>query len=243
MIIDILSVGAHPDDAELGSGGFLIKMKKKGYRTGVLDLTRGEMGTRGTDTERMAEAKAAASVLELDMRENLGLADGHVTDSMENRHLLARYLRQLKPTFVVGPFSCDKHPDHEATGRLIKRAVFDARLKKLDLGFPPHSVRKIFYFPCHIYFPPSFVVDITDSFAGKMEAVRTYVSQFTDKYDRDVDKDFHPVGFSDYLFQIESRNRHFGSLIGKRYGEGFVMDDVIEVSDPYHLIGESKGGG
>ena len=240
-MIDILSIGAHPDDAELGSGGFLIEMKKKGYRTGILDLTRGEMGTRGTDAERMAEAKTAAFILEVDIRENLGLADSYVSDDIQNRHKLARMLRQLKPVFVIAPYIDDKHPDHEAAGRLIKRAVFDARLVKLDLGLAPHSVRRVFYFPCHIYYTPSFVVDITDSFAKKIEAVRAYVSQFTDKYKREVDENFIPVGFSDYIFQIESRNRQFGSLINKQYGEGFLMDEAIEVSDPYHVIGEVGG--
>ena len=235
-MIDILSIGAHPDDVELGSGGFLAAMKRKGYRTGVLDLTQGEMGTRGTQTERLAEAETAAGILELDIRKNLGLADGQVTDSIKNRHLLARMLRQLKPTFVIGPYFVDKHPDHEACGYLIKKAVFDARLKKLDLGLPPHSVKRVFYYPCHIYFTPSFVVDITDSFALKLEAVRAYASQFTDKYDDEVDENFLPVGFSDYLFQIESRNRHFGSLINRKYGEGFMMEDMIEVSDPFQLV-------
>ena len=97
-------------------------------------------------------------------------------------------------------------------------------------------MKRVFYYPCHIYFAPSFVVDITDSYALKLEAVRAYVSQFTDKYDNEIDENFLPVGFSDYLFQIESRNRHFGSLIGRKYGEGFLMEDVIEVSDPFQLV-------
>ncbi len=240
-MVDILSIAAHPDDAELGSGGFLIEMKKRGYRTGVLDLTRGEMGTRGSSTERMAEARNAAGIMELDIRENLGLADGHITDTPENRHQVASMIRQLKPTFIVGPYFVDKHPDHQATGLLIKKAAFDARLVKLELGHPPHSVRRVFYYPAHIYFTPSFVVDISGSFEQKMEAVRAYSSQFSKKYEEDVDKEFRPVGFSDYLFQIESRNRHFGSVIGKKYGEGFLMEDVVEIADPHYLMGESGG--
>jgi bacillithiol biosynthesis deacetylase BshB1 len=238
-MLDVLSIGAHPDDAELGSAGFLIEMKKKGYRVGVLDLTRGEMGTRGTVVERMSEAETAAKILGLDIRENLELPDGLVTDSIENRQQLARMLRKLKPHFVVGPYFVDKHPDHEAAGRLIKSAVFDARLKKLDLKLPPHSVRAVFYYPSHLYFTPSFVVDISGSFDKKMEVIQAYVSQFIRK--KGVDKNFRPIGISDYLFQIESRNRHFGSLIGKKYGEGFLMEGIIEVSDPHQLFGELGG--
>jgi bacillithiol biosynthesis deacetylase BshB1 len=238
-MIDILSIGAHPDDAELGSAGFLIEMKKKGYRVGVLDLTRGEMGTHGTVTERKSEAEAAAKILGLDIRENLGLPDGSVTDNIESRRQLARMLRKLKPSFVVAPYFIDKHPDHEAAGRLVKSAVFDARLRKLDLELPPHSVRAVFYYPSHIYYSPSFVVDISGSFDQKMEAVRAYASQFIRK--KGVDKNFRPIGISDYLFQIESRNRHFGSLIGKNYGEGFLLEGLIEVSDPHQLFGEPGG--
>lgn len=240
-MIDILSIGAHPDDAELGSAGFLIEMKKKGYRVGVLDLTRGEMGTRGTVAERKSEAETAAQILGLDIRENLELPDGSVTDNIENRRQLARKLRKLKPSFVVGPYFVDKHPDHEATGRLIKSAVFDARLKKLDLELPPHSTKAVFYYPSHIYFTPAFVVDISGSFDQKMEAVRAYVSQFIRK--EGVDENFRPIGISDYLFHIESRNRHFGSLIGKKYGEGFLWEGMIEIADPYQLFtgsGETK---
>jgi hypothetical protein len=150
-------------------------------------------------------------------------------------------IRKLKPTFIVGPYFVDKHPDHQATGLLIKKAVFDARLTKLELGHPPHSVRRVFYYPAHIYFTPSFVVDISGSFEQKMETIRAYASQFSEKYAKEMDKDFRPVGFTDYIFQIESRNRHFGALIGKKYGEGFLMEDIIESCDPYHLIGEMGG--
>jgi bacillithiol biosynthesis deacetylase BshB1 len=199
------------------------------------------MGTRGTVVERMSEAETAAKILGLDVRESLGLLDGSITENIENRRQLARMLRKLKPSFVVGPYYVDKHPDHEAAGRLIKSAVFDARLKKLDLELPPHSVRAVFYYPSHIYFTPSFVVDISGSFEQKMEAVRAYVSQFIRK--DGVDKNFRPIGISDYLFQIESHNRHFGSLIGKKYGEGFLLEGMIEISDPHQLFGEPGGAG
>ncbi|MFQ5647599.1 MAG: bacillithiol biosynthesis deacetylase BshB1, partial [bacterium] len=160
-MIDILAIGAHPDDVELGAAGFLMKMKDLGYKTAVLDLTRGEMGSRGSADIRAREADAAAELMGLEERRSLDLRDSHLEITLENRHKLAKVIRELKPTFLIAPYFVDKHPDHGIAGRLVKLASFDARLKKLDLEVEPHPVRKIFYFPCHQYFDPDFVVDIT----------------------------------------------------------------------------------
>lgn len=235
MELDFLVIGAHPDDAELGAGGFLHKMKQKGYRTGIADLTQGEQGSRGTAEIRLQESKKAAGILGVDVRKNLNLGDGHLTPSLHNRHQLAKVIRELKPTFIIAPYLNDKHPDHAAAGQIAKAAFYDARMAKLDLGLPPHSVAKVFYYPCHFYREPSFVVDITTSFSTKIEAVNAHQSQFDPKA-KEPYKQYLNIGISDYIFHTESRCRHFGSLINVCYAEGFISEDTLRVDDPYFLL-------
>ncbi len=235
MKIDFLVVGAHPDDAELGAGGFLHKMKQRGYSTGIVDLTRGELGSRGTPEVRAEESRCGGEVLGIDVRRNLDMGDGHLVFNLENRHKLAKTIREFKPTFLIAPYLNDKHPDHVAAGQITKAAFYDARMTKLELGFPPHSVSKVFYYPCHLYFTPSFVVDITASFSAKIEAVRAHKSQFNPEA-KGPYKQYLPLGFSDYIFHTESRCRHFGSLINVCYAEGFICEDTMSLDDPHVLL-------
>ena len=239
MKLDFLVVGAHPDDAELGAGGFLHKMKQRGYRTGIVDLTRGEMGSHGTPEQRLAEAEKSAAILGLDIRLNLDLGDGHLVPNIPKRHELARAIRRVRPTFILAPYINDKHPDHAAAGKMAKGAFYDARIAKLDLGLPPYSVSKLFYYPCHLYHGPSFVVDISDSFCAKMEAMLAYESQFDPQAEAPYEQYIH-LGISDYRFHIESRCRHFGSLINVCYGEGFICEDVLALDDPHILLSKEE---
>jgi bacillithiol biosynthesis deacetylase BshB1 len=233
--LDILAIGAHPDDVELGAGGFLLRMKALGYTTGIVDLTRGELGSRGTPEIRAQEAEAAARILGVKVRRNLDLGDGRLEVSLDNRHALARAIRELKPSFLVGPYFDDKHPDHAAAGGLMKDAFYDARMPKLKLGVPPHSCRRLFYYPCHIYVHPSLVVDISPYFEQKMEAVRAYESQFGESQGQ-INLDYYHIGISDYIFHMECRCGHFGSLVGVSYGEGFYSQDPLLVNDPHDLL-------
>jgi bacillithiol biosynthesis deacetylase BshB1 len=235
MKLDVLAIGAHPDDVELGMGGFLLRMKSLGYTTGIVDLTRGEMGSRGTPEIRAQEAQAAGSLLGVRVRKNLDLGDGHLELNLANRHALAYAIRELKPTFVVGPYFNDKHPDHAAAGAIMKYASYDARMAKLDLGLPPHSCRMLLYYPCHIYVTPSLVVDITPHFEQKMAAVSAYKSQFGDSNDN-YSSDYVHIGITDYILHIKSRCGHFGSLVGVSYGEGFFSQDPLLINDPHYIL-------
>lgn len=237
--MDVLAIGAHPDDVELGAGGFLLRMRDMGYTTGIVDMTRGEMGSRGTPQIRAQEAEAAQNILGVKVRRNLDLGDGHLEVTLANRHVLAQAIRKLKPTFLVGPYFDDKHPDHAAAGNLMKCASYDARMPKLDLGLPPHSCRTLLYYPCHIYVHPSLVVDISPYFEQKMAAVRAYKSQFGESSDA-ADSDYIHIGITEYIHHIKSRCGHFGSLVGVSYGEGFWSQDPLLINDPYHLLSGKK---
>lgn len=236
IIIDILAIGAHPDDVELCVGGTLIKSKSLGYNTGIVDLTRGEMGSRGDSQIRLREAERAKEVLGVDLRETLDLGDGRLNEvPAEKRMILTRLIRRLRPRVILIPYFKDRHPDHAAACRLIERACFDARLVKLDLEYPIHSPRAILYYPMHDYIEPSLVVDISDVFKEKMEAIKSYTSQF---YAPVIDKDCSTFGISNYIFHIESRSRFYGSLVNVDYGEAFWLRDPIRITD---LMSITKG--
>ena len=232
--LDILAIGAHPDDVEIGVGGLLLKCAEMGYKTGICDLTRGELGTRGTPEIRAQEAQAAKEILGVSVRLNLDLGDGRLELNLLNRHVLARIIREFKPKFLVGPYSEDRHPDHSAAGMIMKYAAYDARTIMLDLGFPPHTASSMFYYFSHRYQRPSFVVDITPYFEKKMEAIKSYQSQFGDPTPPYPGYVF--MGIPDFLFAIETRSRQSGSEIRVKYGEGFYMENAVPLHDPYDLL-------
>lgn len=229
MEVDILAFGAHPDDVEICVGGILIKSKMKGYRVCVVDLTGGEMGSRGNRKKREIEAACAAERLGIDHRENLNLGDNYLDiDPIGKRASIAKVIRRFKPKVILSPYEEDRHPDHAAAGRLIKRACFDSRLPKLDLGYPPHAPLSILYYPLHDYVEPTFVVDISDVFKKKMEAIKAYKSQFCESTNLSI----RPIGVSDYIFHVESRSRFYGSLIDVPYGEALFSEVPLKIDDP-----------
>jgi len=233
--VDLLAFGAHPDDVEMCVGGLLIKMKKQGYRTGIVDLTRGEMGSRGTPQIRAQEAAEASRLLEVDVRENIDLGDTRLSASYENVLAVARIIRKLRPSVILTSFFEDWHPDHAAAGKLVQQAFFQTRLVNLDLGFPPHYPRQIYYYPCHQPLIPTFVVDITSEFPRKMEAVSAYRSQISEHPVADGDNPQRTIGISDYAFHLESRCRYFGSLINVKYGEALWVERPLKLDDPCAL--------
>ena len=233
--VDILAVFAHPDDVEVTVGGTMLKMKHLGYRTGVLDVTRGEMGTRGTPEGRAVEAEAAAKILKLDIRENLGLPDGHVFVTDETRIELVRALRRLKPKLVLTHQLDDPHPDHDHIARLVRESARLASMKNYD----PESGGEKIPVPnvAHNIFSrrvePSFVVDISDYLGEKMAAIRAHKSQFFDPASNEPET---RLTSKDFLDELENRSRYFGSLIGVAAGEPFYVREALNIEDPIDLL-------
>jgi bacillithiol biosynthesis deacetylase BshB1 len=227
--VDILAIAAHRDDVELTCGGTLIKAVALGRTTAVIDLTRGELGTRGSAELRGEEADRAAQVMGLTARENLGLPDGGVLNSPETRAKLAVAIRQFAPTVVIAPSIRGKHPDHTMSSQLIRDACFAAGLRKLEPQVPAHRPRKVIH--CLAYrednVKPTFVVDITETLEKKLEAVKCYSSQFDDAIQAG---EVFPNGEPLYDI-IRHQAAHYGSLIRTRYGEPFFTTETMRVDD------------
>lgn len=227
--LHVVAFAPHPDDAELLCGGTLAKAADAGHRAGIVDLTRGEMGTRGSAETRAAEAAAAADILGLAHRENLGLPDAGLHDTDEQRRIVVAALRRLRPRVVILPYWHGRHPDHGAASTLVRNACFLAGLRKYGDGGEPVKPEKLLFasaFRDHDS-TPTFVVDVTPTFARKMDAIRCYKSQFDG---RDEGGEVFPTG-RDFHASVEGRFAHYGSLIQTRYGEPFVTIEPLAVSD------------
>lgn len=238
MTVDILAIFAHPDDVELAVGGTLLKMKHLGHRTGALDVTQGEMGTRGTAKGRAAEADGAAKLLKLDIRENLGLPDGHVFADDASRTKLVRVLRRLKPKVILTHQDGDPHPDHNHIVQLVRESARLANMFKYDeeTGDEKIDVPVVAHNVFSRMLVPSFVVDITDFLEEKMAAIRAHRSQFYDPNSNDPETRLSSRGF---LAMLENRSRHFGSLIGTAAGEPYFVREALNVDDPVSLLTRS----
>jgi N-acetylglucosamine malate deacetylase 1 len=233
--IDILAIFAHPDDVELTVGGTLLKMKSLGYRTGVLDVTRGEMGTRGTVDGREQEAKDAAEILKLDVRENLGLPDGHVFCDDESRTKMVRVLRRLKPRVIVTHQIDDPHPDHNHISQLVRESARLSSMKRYDeeTGAEKIPVPNVAHNIFSRLVAPSFVVDISEFLEEKMRAIRAHSSQF---YDPNSTEPETRLTSKSFLDELEARSRYFGSMIGVKAGEPFYVREALNVDDPVDLL-------
>ena len=224
---DILAIAAHRDDVEQTCGGTLLKMAERGYRTAILDLTQGEMGTRGTVEERAREADEAARILKAGWRQALDIPDGRVENTYDNRLKVARVIRQLRPRVLILPYWQARHPDHATASVLGYEATFLAGLAKLDLGTPPHRPFKIIYASLYSDVRPTFVVDITAQFETRFAALMAYRSQYQDQ----------SAGSGLFPRQAEIRERlaamagYYGLLAGVQYAEPFVQKEVGLVED------------
>ena len=233
MPVDLLAIGPHRDDIELTCGGTLIKAAKQGYRTGVVDLTQGEMGTRGSAQTRAQEAEAAARVLGLAVRENLALPDAGITNTPETRERLARVIRTLQPRVVIAPALQGRHPDHATAAQLVRDACFVAGLARVAPDVPKHRPHKIIHAITyrHDAGTPSFVVDISDEFEQKLEAVRCYGSQFEGLTQAG---EVYPNG--EPLYDVlRHYAAYYGTLIRSRYGEPFFTVETMRVDDVLSL--------
>jgi len=231
MTVDLLAIFAHPDDVELAVGGTLLKMKHLGYRTGALDVTQGEMGTRGSVEGRSAEAEDAAQTLKLDVRENLGLPDGHVFADDASRTKLVRVLRRLKPRVLMTHQHDDPHPDHNHIVQLVRESARLASMFKYDeeTGSEKIAVPMVAHNVFSRRVVPSFIVDISDFLDDKMNAIRAHRSQFYDPNSKEPET---RLSSKEFLVELENRSRYFGSLIGTMAGEPFYVREALNIDDP-----------
>jgi len=229
--IDALAIGPHPDDVELFCGGVVITLGDLGYRTGIVDLTRGELASQGTVAERALEAEAAARVLGVTWRENLELPDGFIDPSPDTPHLrvVVEAIRRHRPELVLVPGSQERHPDHVAASELLTRAVFFAGLSKFATGSAaPFLPRQVLYYEMRHRMTPSFVVDTTRAQERKARAIACHASQIRRRDDATATLISSPLA----LDAIDARDRYRGSQIGVRYGEALRSAQVLGVVDP-----------
>ncbi|MCC6289224.1 MAG: bacillithiol biosynthesis deacetylase BshB1 [Chitinophagaceae bacterium] len=236
MKLDILAIAVHPDDVELGCSGVLMMEKKNGKKTGVVDLTRGELGTRGTAETRDIEAAAAAKVMGIDVRENLRMADGFFRNDEAHQRLLIKYIRKYRPEIVLSNALDDRHPDHGRAGHLIKDACFLSGLRKIETMDDNGSLQEhwrpkyIFHYIQDRYYEPDFVYDITDVFERKIQSIKAYSSQFhSTKYNIDEPQTY--ISTPEFLNAIVGRLAMFGKMVGVSYAEGFRTEKMIGISN------------
>lgn len=226
LTVDVLAIAAHPDDIEQTCGGTLLRMAEMGYRTGAVDLTAGDMGTRGDAGTRLKESEAAARLLRLRYRSNLRLPDARIENTISARMTLAAEIRLLRPRVVILPYWQARHPDHYRTSEIGFEASFLAGLKKLDEATEPHRPWTVVYSSLYANVQPSFVVDISAQFERRMEALFCYESQYGAG---------DPSGLFPTREEIRERlaaiARFYGQLIGVRYGEPYVIKETLRVDD------------
>jgi N-acetylglucosamine malate deacetylase 1 len=233
MHLDLLAIAAHPDDVELTCGGTLLKMSQRGYKTGILDLTAGEMGTRGTPETRAKEAAKAAKILRVNWRGTLGVPDSDVQPTRQHKLRLAAVLRQLRPKTVILPYWEARHPDHYHASTLGYEACFLAGLKQLPLEGEPHRPFKILYSTAYTEARPTFVVDITAQYAQRHKAILAFNTQFGPPSASRKTKVF--LAIDRLEGQMNQLARHYGEMIGVKYGEPFLQKELMNVEDVVKL--------
>jgi bacillithiol biosynthesis deacetylase BshB1 len=236
MKLDVLAIAVHPDDVELCCAGTLMMEKMSGKKIGIVDLTRGELGTRGTAELRDKEALNAAVILQVDVRENLGMADGFFKNDETHQRLLIRAIRKFQPQIVLASALADRHPDHGRAGNLISDSCFLSGLKKIETVDNDGTIQQewrpkyVFHYIQDRFYQPSFVYDITPVFDRKMGSIRAYSSQFFSKeYDNDEPQTY--ISSPEFLNSVIGRHQMFGKMIGVPYAEGFISEKMIGINN------------
>jgi bacillithiol biosynthesis deacetylase BshB1 len=229
MAVDLLAIAAHRDDVELTCAGTLIRAADQGHRTGILDLTAGETGTRGSADLRASEADAAAAIMGVAERRNAGLPDAHLANTDTTRRILVEQIRHFAPRIVILPFPVGRHPDHRLASEVARDACYLAGLARYDAAGTPHRPHKILYALAYREDPvkPTFVVDITGQMDRKMAAIQCYGSQFDGAFNAG---EIFPTG-QDLYSLVETQCAHYGSLIRTRFGEPFFTHETVRVDD------------
>lgn len=226
--VDILAFAAHPDDAELACSGTLIKQAKMGLKTGIVDLTMGQLGTRGSAELRLKESEASSKILGISSRVNLGLDDGFFTDDKDTKIKIIQEIRRHKPQIVLCNAVSDRHPDHGRASKLVQECCFYSGLKKIETEQEAHRPKQVFTYIQDHYLKPDFIVDISEEFEQKLESIQAFSSQFFDPNNKEPNT---PISGKDFLDFIESRARELGRLIGAKYGEGFQSVTPLKIED------------
>lgn len=224
---DLIAVGAHPDDVEVGTGGVLLKMAQMGYRSGIIYLTKGEMGTGGTPEIRARESLTAAQIMRSDLLETLDLGDTKLVDTPENRNIVAGLIRKYRPTLLLAPWPRGAHADHLAAGSIAVNACYYATFKKLPISGEPFHVSALFHYFLPVEESPTFVVDITEQYDGWIAALSAHESQFLNP---------EKPKTRDYLWNLETMARNYGTMIGVKYGQGFKIGEPLAIDDLFCLV-------
>jgi N-acetylglucosamine malate deacetylase 1 len=233
MKLDLLAIAAHPDDVELTCGGTLLKTAQLGYKTGILDLTQGEMGTRGTVETRTKEAATAAKILRVSWRGTLGVPDSDVQPTRQHKLRLAQVIRELRPHTVILPYWEARHPDHYHAATLGYEGCFLAGLRQLPMEGEAHRPFKILYSTSYAPVRPTFVVDISEQFEARRRAILAYGSQFRPKKRDKKSKVYLAIDrLDDEMNQLA---RHYGQMIGAKFGEPFLQKELVAVDDVIKL--------
>jgi bacillithiol biosynthesis deacetylase BshB1 len=232
MTLDVLVFAAHPDDAELAMGGTIAKFANDGFSVGIIDLTRGEMGTRGNADTRQNEALEAAKILNTSLRDNLLIPDGDIEISNGNIRKVVMLMRKYKPKIVFAPYFSDRHPDHISASKLVKRAMFVSGLEKIntsenEITQSAYRPAKLYYYMQTYTFEPSFIVDISDFFETKMKSVWAYSTQFHNPESNEPETF---ISSPEFIHYVDARAKFYGFQIGKKFGEPFYCEEKIELN-------------
>jgi bacillithiol biosynthesis deacetylase BshB1 len=237
MKLDILAFGAHPDDVEISSGATLLKYAKEGKSIGIIDLTEGELGTRGSTEKRYEEAKKASDFLGLKIRENLKMGDGFITHSEENKLKIIECIRKYQPELILANSVHDRHPDHAKGAKIVAEASYLSGLRKIETevdGIPQeaHRPRMLLHYVQDYYLTPDIILDVSDTGKEKLELVKCFGSQFYNPNSEEPKTPISGEGFFDYL---EGRMLNLGRELGVRYGEAYTIDRTLGVKDLFSL--------
>jgi bacillithiol biosynthesis deacetylase BshB1 len=233
MKLDILAFGAHPDDVEISCSGTILKHIHLGYKCGIIDLTQGELGTRGSGELRLQEAERAKAILGIEARENLGFADGFFLNDREHQLPIIKMIRKYQPEIVLANSVHDRHPDHGKAAKLVADACFLAGLIKIETGQEAWRPRVVYHYIQDVYIHPDLTVDITPYFDKKMESIKAYTSQF---YTPDSDLPETPISGKDFLDFLVGRAKLVGRPIGAKYAEGFTAARNVGVKNLFDLV-------